>query len=86
MTEVNKRWLRANRFLKLSTAYGVTLAVVLWPISYAASFSAAQSGQGVWFSVVSGATLIGALVATVGSAIGLGAVLTDAPPLPGDNR
>lgn len=85
LNEVNDRWQRNNREMKRLTAYGAALALVLWPVSYNASLYAAQTGQGIWFTAVSIASLLAALGATVGAAIGAGQVLTDQPPLPGSN-
>ena len=86
MSEVDERWLRDNRFLKRLTSYGVVVSALLWPISYYASFPAAESGHGVWFAWISGLTLAGATVSTIGTVIGCGIALTDEPPLAGANQ
>jgi hypothetical protein len=86
MNEINQRWARDNRILKRLTGYGFVLGVILWPVSYYASFPAAREGQGVWFAWVALLTFAGAAISTVGVAIGCGIALTDEPPMPGDNR
>jgi hypothetical protein len=85
MTEVNERWRRDHRNSWKLIALGAACAAILWPISYNASLFAAQTGQGLWFTFVSGVSLLGAFGATIGTVIGLGHAVTDDPPLPGSN-
>lgn len=83
--EVNIRWQQSHNNMKKLTGLLAACAVVLWPISYNASFVSATTGQGMWFAAVSVAALIVAGATTIGATVAFGATITDNPPLPGSN-
>lgn len=62
---------RVNAQLFTLPAILAGIAVVLWPVSYMAAAATVSGGQFVdfWTGALSVSTLIGALVATVGSVL-----------------
>lgn len=87
MSEINEHWKRDNTFVKKLTLLGVGVTPVLWFVSYQMAWPAMQaSGPWQWFSAVSVATLLGSIAGTIATLIGIGAVVTDVPPLEGSNR
>lgn len=86
MSEINVRWQRDHLNLKRMAGYLSAIAFMLWPVTYSASYSAETTGQGMWFSAVSVVTLLAAFGVTGAAGVVIGVILTDNPPLPGDNH
>lgn len=86
-SEVNQPWARDNRFIKRLTCWGVALGVTLWPISYQLSFGASnETFHASWVGALSIVTFLGAAGVTIATAVGVGIVVTDEPPLEGQNH
>lgn len=90
MSEINERWKRDHSHLQRLTGAGIVTAAGLWTISYFAA-TAGEWGAGAsfvqgWFGFSSAATFLGAVGLTIGSGIGVSALLTDDKPLSGSNH
>lgn len=87
MSEINERWKRDHRHLQRLTGVGITGATALWVLSFYASMPAVFGAtvHEAWFGFASIATFLGAIGLTIGSGIGVAALLTDDPPLSGSN-
>lgn len=88
MNEINSRWLRDHRRLLRLTSAGVVSAAALWVLSFFASYPAAFSATAheAWFGAASIVTFVGAVGLTIASGVGVSALISDDPPLSGDNQ
>lgn len=87
MSEINERWKRDHSKVIRLTSAGAASSGACWLISFYASVPAVfgASVHEAWFAFASIVTFIGAVGLTIGTGVGISALVTDDPPLPGQN-